>query len=129
MTYLLDVNCLLAAVWSTHADHSKMDAWVEGKELATCAITELGFLRVSTHPKAIHADMASARQLLEDFIAKRAVRFLPCDLPALRSRATTHGAVTDAYLAELAQSKGMKFAALDRRIRHPAAELIADSVE
>ena len=129
MTYLLDVNCLLAAVWSTHADHPKMDAWVGSRELATCAITELGFLRVSTHPKAIHADMASARQLLEDFIAKHAVRFLPCDLPALNSRATGHGAVTDAYLADLAQSKGMKFATLDRRLRHSAAELITERPE
>ena len=43
---------LVGAVWSTHADHSKSDTWVEGKELATYAITELGFLRVSTHPKS-----------------------------------------------------------------------------
>jgi predicted nucleic acid-binding protein len=60
MKYLLDVNMLLAAIWTTHESHKKAIAWIEGKSLASCAITEIGFLRTSTHPKALNSDMTSA---------------------------------------------------------------------
>jgi predicted nucleic acid-binding protein len=122
--YLLDVNCLLAAIWTTHANHAQADAWVRGKQLATCPISELGFLRISTHPKALNSDMASARELLKDFLSKHGVQSLPADLPALQSHSSKSEAVIDNYLADLASSKGMKLATLDRGISHPAAEII-----
>ena len=68
MRYLLDVNALIAAVWKDHVDHAKADSWVAGKDLATCPLSELGFLRVSTQPKAIGATMRDARKLLDDFL-------------------------------------------------------------
>ncbi len=43
MTYLLDVNMLIAAIWLDHQDHSAVDAWLPGKKTATCPISELGF--------------------------------------------------------------------------------------
>src|SRR5207245_6230562 len=85
--YLLDVNALLASIWINHPDHEKADRWVAGKNLATCAISELGFLRVSTNPKAVKADMASSRHLLEGFLRKHRPEFIPADLPALKSSA------------------------------------------
>ncbi len=121
----MDVNCLVAAIWTSHAHHAKADAWVRDKELATCPITELGFLRVSTHPKALNSDMLSARELLKEFLAKHAVASLPADLPALKSHATKSDAITDSYLAELASSKGLKLATLDQGISHSAVEIIA----
>jgi toxin-antitoxin system PIN domain toxin len=123
--YLLDVNCLLAAIWTTHTDHAKADAWVQDKELATCPISELGFLRISTHPKALNCDMTSARALLDDFLSKHSVAFLPADLPSLKSKAARSGAVTDIYLADLAASKRIKLATLDTGIDHQAIEIIS----
>ena len=128
MKYLLDVNALLAAIWATHANHSKVDAWVEGRRLVTCPLTELGFLRISTHPKALNSTMTSARELLNDFLERNSVEFQAADLRALQSKAanSNSNSVTDSYLAELAGSKGMKLATLDTGIVHPAVEVIRD---
>lgn len=125
MKYLLDVNCLLAAIWSTHQDHVKADIWCRNKELATCPITELGFLRISTHPRALNCDMNSARALLKDFLSKHSVQTIAADLPALGSKATTSDAVTDMYLADLASARGYKLATLDQGIRHSAVEVVS----
>ena len=124
MKYLLDVNALIAAIWSDHVNHHVADSWIRGKALVTCPISELGFLRISTHPKALAATMRDARKLLEDFLAKHAVEFVPADLPALDSKATRNEDVTDLYLAELAAKKRLKLATLDTNMSHPAVEVI-----
>ncbi|MDB6038668.1 MAG: hypothetical protein JWM99_2509, partial [Verrucomicrobiales bacterium] len=98
MKYLLDVNALIAAIWKNHPDHTKADAWVEGKELATCPLSQLGFLRVSTNPKALNSDMATARQLLEAFLRKHRSQFVADDLAPLKSSAQKSEQVTDRYL-------------------------------
>ena len=125
MTLLLDVNVLVAAIWSFHTNHVVVNKWLAGKALATCPISELGFLRISTNPKAINAPMADARYLLERFLAAHGVSFLPADLPALKSAATTSEAVTDNYLADFAVSHGCALATLDKGIKHRGAVLIA----
>jgi toxin-antitoxin system PIN domain toxin len=124
MKYLLDVNALIAAIWKNHPDHTKADAWVEGKELATCPLSQLGFLRVSTNPKALNSDMATARQLLEAFLRKHRSQFVADDLAPLKSSAQKSEQVTDRYLAELAATKGMKLATLDQGIAHGAVEIM-----
>lgn len=124
MKYLLDVNALIAAIWKNHPDHATTDAWLAGKNLVTCPISQLGFLRISTNPKAINADIAAARQLLEAFLRKHGSDFVADDLWPLKSRPKTSEQVTDYYLAELAASKGMKLATLDKGIAHRAVEII-----
>ena len=124
MKHLLDVNVLLAAIWQQHPDFAKADAWLAGRQVATCALSELGFLRVSTHPKALKADMAASRQLLHAFLEKHKAQFIPADLPALKSSARKSEELTDLYLAELASSKGMKLATFDTGIKHAAVEVI-----
>ena len=52
MTHLLDVNVLLAAVWEEHPLHTRAFKWLNGKSIALCPLAELGFIRISTHPKA-----------------------------------------------------------------------------
>ena len=47
MTCLLDVNVLLSGVWSIHPLHQRAFAGIEGKSLAVCPLTELGFIRIS----------------------------------------------------------------------------------
>lgn len=124
MRYLLDVNVLIAAIWRDHSSHRRADAWTRDREMAVCPIVELGFLRISTHPKGLHSDMRSARRLLQDFLSKHDVEFVPCDVAALESKAGNCDEVTDQYLAELASRNGMKLATLDRGIVHPAVEII-----
>jgi hypothetical protein len=122
--YLLDVNALIAVIWTDHSSHAAVESWIKGKDLATCPLSELGFLRISTNPKALGATMPDARRLLQDFSSKHHVEFVPADLPALRSSARKSEDVTDCYLAELADSKAMKLATLDKGVMHAAAELI-----
>ena len=124
MKHLLDVNVLLAAIWQQHPDFAKADAWLTGRQVATCALSELGFLRVSTHPKALKADMAASRQLLHAFLERHKAQLVPADLPALKSSARKSEELTDLYLADLAASKGMKFATFDTGIKHAAVEVI-----
>lgn len=125
MKYLLDVNALIAAVWTDHVHHTAVDAWIKGRSLATCPLSELGFLRISTHPKAFGATMADARKLLQDFLSKHGAEFVEADLPALESKANKSEEVTDSYLADLAGGKNLKLATLDHDISHPAVEIIA----
>jgi toxin-antitoxin system PIN domain toxin len=127
MKYLLDVNALIAAIWTDHVHHAVVDAWIKGKPLATNPLTELGFLRVSTHPKALGATMAEARKLLRDFITQHKVEFVAADLPALDSKASKSEEVTDAYLADLANRKNLKLATLDQAISHSAVEVIGEN--
>lgn len=124
MKYLLDVNALLAAIIQNHPSHNVVDTWLEYKDLAVSPLSELGFLRISTHPKAYHFGMAVARQALDDFITKRQVDFVVDDLPALKASAVKSEEVTGTYLAELAKQHQMKLATLDQSINHTAVEII-----
>ena len=127
MRFLLDISTLLAAIWRTHSLHIKADAWVVGKEVAICPLSELGFLRISTHPKGpFRASMGDARLLLTDFLDKHDCAFVPADLSGLQSQAANSETVTDCYLADLAASHAMKLATMDSRIRHKAAEIIGN---
>ena len=125
MKSLLDVNVLLAAIWSHHSRHAETFAWLPGKSLVICPLGELGFLRISTNRRAIHASMDQTRILLERFLEERNVEHIADDIPALASHARTSEQVTDHYLADLAAKHGLKLATLDRQLTHPHAELIA----
>jgi toxin-antitoxin system PIN domain toxin len=125
MKHLLDVNVLLAAVWENHPHHGKAIAWLADKELSLCPISELGFLRVSSHPKAIGAPMGRAREALQRFATQAKVERIPDDLPALESHPRTSNEVTDHYLADLAAKHGLKLATFDAKLTHGASELIA----
>ena len=124
MKHLLDVNALIALVWSSHTHHSAARQWRAQKELVLCPITELGFVRVSTSP-AFNASMADARQALADFIRDEKPDFIPADVRALDGQvAPTSGKTTDFYLANLADKHGLKLATFDGSISHPAVEVV-----
>ena len=124
MRYLLDVNVLLAAAWASHPHYAAADAWLKGKSVAVCPLAELGFLRISTHRKAIAAPMEDARKALETFLSETQATRIADDLPALESHAENSEEVTDQYLVALAERHGCKLATLDGGIRHRAVELI-----
>ncbi|HUA66291.1 MAG TPA: PIN domain-containing protein [Alphaproteobacteria bacterium] len=125
MTHLLDVNVLLAAIWDGHTLHQRAFDGIKGKAIAVCPLTELGFIRISTNPKAtINAPMDRAQELLQRFIDERGASRIPDDLPALESNPAKSEELTDSYLAELAARHGMKFATMDARVKHQSVTYI-----
>jgi predicted nucleic acid-binding protein len=125
MTFLLDVNMLIAAIWEEHADHGRVNAWLAGKKTATCPISELGFLRISSGETFLfRAGLDSCLELLNDFIQKHRCEFVPDDFPPRKTGARSGKQLTDIYLAELAEKRHMKLATLDTRISHREVEII-----
>lgn len=132
MRYLLDVNTLVALGFLQHEFHRRVASWVrklalkEVPELATCSITELGFVRVLVQAPQYGFTIAHARNLLLQLKSGNMLSFtfIPDDhdvshLPAwVKSAKQT----TDGHLAQLAKANGAILATLDTRI--PGAYLI-----
>ena len=90
--------------------------------MAVCPIVELGFLRVAC---ANDYTMAGAREVLATFLQTQSPAFVPCDMRALDGTGSpSPRKTTDIYLADLAASRGWRFATLDEGIAHPAADLL-----
>jgi predicted nucleic acid-binding protein len=65
--YLLDVNVLVALGFIHHEFHDRMAAWIKAQrfpELATCSITELGFVRALSQAPAYGFTVVQARTAL-----------------------------------------------------------------
>ena len=124
MKFLLDVNALVAALVPTSPHHAPFNTWAAKQnpsDLATCAITELGFIRVSS--AALGFTIGDSRKLLQAFRASGpgyvGQLFSPADhLPAWAAR---HAHTTDAYLCVVARHHGLQLATFDRAIKDPAA--------
>lgn len=124
MRYLLDVNVLIALAHTGHSLHAKAIGWYAPLEasavrLCTCAITELGFVRVSV-VAGLLTDIPSAKAALAALKASSRVPFElmaddlgAADLPAFVKGPQT---VTDGHLIALAKRHSMKLVSLDRGI-------------
>jgi predicted nucleic acid-binding protein len=124
--YLLDVNMLIAAIWRDHQDQHRVEAWLQHKQTATCPISELGFLQISsgdTFP--FRAEPQLCRNALSEFVRKYRCRFIPDDFSPRRIAAESSRQFTDLYLAELAEKHRMKLATLDTRIFHRGIEVVS----
>ena len=127
MTFLLDLNLLLALAWPSHVHHEPAHAWFEREaspDWATCPLTQLGFVRLSSN-SAFTSDAVSptaALSLLRDIAAMDGHRFWPDDVDCVSAafptgiRLTGHRQVTDAYLLSLARARSGCLATLDRRM-------------
>ena len=54
-TALLDINVLLALAWPNHDHHDAAHRWfdeVPDRKWATCTLTQLGFIRISSNLSA-----------------------------------------------------------------------------
>lgn len=82
MTFLLDVNVLMALLWENHEHHQIARAWLRNvTDFATCPVLQLGFARVSSH-SALGYGMSpdQAFSVLRSFIADARHHFVPDDL-------------------------------------------------
>jgi hypothetical protein len=132
MKYLLDVNALIALGFLEHEFHGRVSRWVRRlaengpPELATCSITELGFVRVLAQAPQYGFTVGQACHLLQHLRAARMVSFsfIPDgqDISHLPSWVKTAKQTTDGHLAQLAEAHGVVLATLDKGI--PRAFLI-----
>jgi hypothetical protein len=121
---LLDVNVLLALTWPNHQYHAAAQAWFrrEGRQgWATCALTQLSFIRLSSNPAFTPAPTTprAAAALLEQLTAHAAHHYwaaLPEPVAAVFERAMGHQQVMDAYLVRLAERHRGRLVTFDRQI-------------
>ena len=75
MSWLLDVNILLASRWDTHAKHEEVSTWLDTLlEFHTTPIVELGFMRISLSP-AYAATWEDAHRSLTSLLSRHTHRF------------------------------------------------------
>ena len=117
---LLDVNALVALAWDAHVHHEAMSAWFDQRQgpWATCAVSEAGFVRVSSNPKVIVGALSivEARNVLRDLCGIGEHRFLvndvsmaDADLPPM----VGHRQVTDGLLLTVARRAGVPLVTFD----------------
>ena len=128
MTFLLDLNLLLALAWPSHVHHNLAHGWFESEDSprwATCPLTQLGFIRLSSNPSFTTDSVTpgAALDILGAMMARDDHEFWPDDLDCVATRFSVglrisgHRQVTDAYLFSLARARSGCLATLDRRIR------------
>ena len=137
---LLDVNVLVALAWPSHVHHAQAHAWFNAHAAdgwATCPLTQLGFVRISSHPRIIPEAVSprQALQLLAQMTRMDRHVFWPDDL-SLDDRHIPadlimgHRQFTDAYLVGLAMRKGGRLVTFDAALisllpsRHPRKDVV-----
>ncbi|MDQ1154407.1 TA system VapC family ribonuclease toxin [Brevundimonas sp. SORGH_AS_0993] len=127
MTYLLDVNVLIALVDPRHVFHDAANDWFQREAVhawATCPITENGLVRIVGSPRYRNpvgppSEVARILNLLRDMEGHvfwpDAVSLADKDRFDI-SALTAAEQVTDAYLLALAVSNGGRLATFDRRL-------------
>jgi predicted nucleic acid-binding protein len=133
MSYLLDVNVLLAWGWADHVDHRRVAAWIgttkqkRGVTLFTSSIPELGFVRISVQRGGGRLKVTEATEVLASMLHSLGSRhqFLADDLSSAMPfpvwcLSAPH--TTDGHLLALANRHGLQLATLDTGI--PSAFLI-----
>jgi toxin-antitoxin system PIN domain toxin len=127
---LLDTNLLLALAWPNHQHHSKAHEWFANhakRGWATCAFTQLGFVRLSSNPAYTPEPVSpqNAATLLQQWTRYKAHQFWKspaADAPAIYLRALGHQQVNDAWLVEVARKNKGKLVTLDTRLSAHATE-------
>ncbi|MEO3432052.1 TA system VapC family ribonuclease toxin [Inquilinus sp. CAU 1745] len=127
MTFLLDVNVLIALIDPAHVSHDAAHNWFEAAgriSWATCPITENGVIRIVGHAR--YPNMPGSTADIATIVRK--MRELPghvfwSDSLSLIdsayvdvSQVLTSAQVTDSYLLALAGKNGGKLATFDRRL-------------
>lgn len=129
MIYLLDVNALVALGFINHEFHDRLATWVRSQKspnLASCSITELGFVRVLAQAPAYGFTVTQARMLLLRLKEARtsSLAFIPDrhDASHLPAWVKSPKQITDGHLSKLASANAAVLATLDENI--PGSYLI-----
>ena len=123
--WLLDANLLIALTHAAHIHHAEAHTWFAShpkRRWATCALTQLAFVRLTSNPKVVGSEItpAEAMQALAAMAAQTTHEYWadapePLQLATLQSAALVgHRQVTDAYLLGLAALRAQRLATLDR---------------
>jgi toxin-antitoxin system PIN domain toxin len=130
---LLDVNVLIALAWPNHQFHRVATSRLEsGRDRwATCALTKLGFIRLSSNPAVVSdpPSPAVAASLLKAMIRDSQHVYLD-SLPSpvekdLFTKILGNKQVTNVYLLDLARRHVATFVTFDARLKHWAAHAAA----
>jgi uncharacterized protein len=123
MIYLLDVNALVALGFINHEFHDRIAAWLQFQKspsLASCSITELGFVRVLSQAPAYGFTVIQARTLLLRLKEARTspLAFIPDDhdVSHLPTWVRAPRQITDGHLSKLATANSAVLATLDESI-------------
>jgi len=135
-TYLLDINALVALLWTNHEQHQAAWDWFKSHQRAgwaTCPLTQAGFVRVSSNPRIFPDAPTPAKsvEILKANLNHPTHVFWKDEIPLAQAVAplavgfTGHQQTTDAYLFGLAIYKRGVLATFDTGI---AALVEEDSV-
>lgn len=127
MTFLLDVNVLIALIDQAHVAHSEAHAWFAARgqgDWATCPLTENGVIRIVGNPRYPNApgSPAAVAEIVRKLCGLPGHLFWPDDFSLIGSdrvdlaRLLTSAQVTDTYLLALAQAHGGRLATFDRKL-------------
>ena len=125
ITYLLDINLLLALSDPMHVHHEAAHVWFAKTghlSWATCPLTENGFVRIASHPRYPNrpGEVPIVLALLRQFCTVEGHHFWTEDITIRElldvNSVITHTQITDVYLLGLALHKGGKLASLDQHI-------------
>jgi toxin-antitoxin system PIN domain toxin len=133
VTYLLDVNVLVALIDPGHVAHDAAHIWFETsghKDWATCPMTENGVIRIVGSPRYMNTpgSPATVAVMVAKLRSLPGHRFWSDDLSLVASdfvdptRILTSAQVTDTYLLALAKANSGKLATFDRRLSAAAVE-------
>lgn len=139
MSYLLDVNVLIALAWPRHVHHVPATRWfstAHGEGWATAPLTESGFVRVSSNARVFPDGVTpgQASELLARIHEIPGHEFWTDSVSFSESidviEAHVHGssAVTDAHLALICRDHRGVLATFDRSAASLARELGAMGV-
>lgn len=133
MTFLLDVNVLIAVIDPLHIDHDRTTAWFQAQgrqSWATCPFTQSGVLRIVGYPKYLNTPGSPAivAEVLRRLCALDGHQFWADDLSLIdtpnvnTTKLLKSDQITDTYLLALAAVKGGRLATLDRKLSTVAVE-------
>jgi toxin-antitoxin system PIN domain toxin len=126
LTGLLDANVLIALVVADHIHHARAESWLTGSDgpFATCPITEGSLVRVLVRQGQ---SGSTVQDLLSALGRHRRHQFWPDDVSyrdVALGAVIGHRQVTDAYLAQLARSRGGRLVSFDRALAATHRDLV-----
>lgn len=133
MTFLLDVNVLIALIDPGHVAHDDAHVWfaaIGSSAWATCPITENGVIRIVGNPRYPNSPGSPAvvAEIVEKFRQLPGHVFWPDDIGLVGSgdvdptKILTSTQVTDTYLLALAKAHGGRLATFDRKLSTAAVK-------